>query len=296
MDDVKKIKYVFFALRPKHWIKNGFLFMPAVFGGILFYPTILFKATLSFVIFSLTSSSAYLINDLLDIEKDKLHPIKRLRPLASGRVKPSVALSLSIALATASLFFAFKLNASFGFTVVMYLVFNLMYSRFIRHILFIDVFCIGLFFLLRIIAGAFVTDIELSHWIVLCVFLLALFLGFNKRRQESKLLKRIGGEHRKTLEYYDFYLIDQICAILASTILVAYTLYTVDERTIRIFGTSRLIFTVPFVYYGVFRYMYLIHKKTGEGDPIRILLSDRNIIINIMLWLLACIMIIYGRI
>jgi 4-hydroxybenzoate polyprenyltransferase len=270
--------------------------MPAIFGGVLFQPSILLKTVISFVIFSMASSSVYLINDILDIEKDRLHPTKRLRPLACGKIKVPAASAISIGLAAVSLFSAFNLDLGFGVVILIYLIFNLLYSKFIRNVFLVDVFCIGLFYLLRITAGGIIAKVPLSHWIILCVLLLAFFLGFNKRRQELKLLNKMKGEHRKSLEHYDRYLIDQICSILASSVVILYTLYTVDARTVRTFGTAKLIATIPFVYYGIFRYMYLIHKKTGEGDPTRILLSDRDMIINIIFWLSTCLIIIYLKI
>lgn len=287
------IKYLFFALRPKHWIKNLFIFLALIFGKkLLVFPANL-KTVIAFCLFSLAASVVYLVNDIIDIEKDKIHPTKRLRPIASGKVSIRQATITAFILGILSIALAFMLDVYFGYIVVIYLVFNFIYSKILKEVAIIDVFCIGCFFLLRIISGGVVIGVELSHWIIIMTVLLALFLGFNKRRQELKLLERGATHHRPALTKYNLYFIDQMIAITASSIVIAYTLYTVDARTVREFGTKSLMFSIPFVYYGVFRYLYLIHKVKRDGDPTAILLSDRKMQINLMLWVIVCITIIY---
>jgi 4-hydroxybenzoate polyprenyltransferase len=286
--------FYFSALRPKQWIKNFFIFLPVIFGGKLFEPAVVFHCVIAFFLFSFAASAVYLINDVIDIEKDKLHPIKKLRPITSGKVSLVQAVIMAAILAVVSIPLSFLLNARFGAIVLAYLLLNFIYSKFLKEVVIVDVFCVSLFFLLRIMAGSVVSGVELSHWIVFMIALLALFLGFNKRRQEINLLSETAGGHRGVLKKYHTYFIDQISSIVTSSIVVVYMLYTVDARTVKVYGTSHLIYTIPFVYYGIFRYLYILHDKyQGEGDPTRILFADRKTQVNIVLWLLTCIAVIY---
>lgn len=287
---------LFFALRPKHWIKNLLIFLPAIFGQKLFIPAVFLRTLLAFLFFSLASSSAYLINDILDRKKDKVHPLNRLRPIASGKIKVGPAIFAAIILGAGATFLSGLSDYRLGLIVLAYLIFNLLYSFFLKEMVIIDVFCLGIFFLFRLLAGALVAEIALSHWIIMCVILLAIFLGFNKRRQELRLINITDKSHRKVLEHYNEYFIDQMCTVLASSIVVVYSLYTIDARTVQEFGTGHLIYTIPFVYYGIFRYMYLIHKLVKDGDPTTMLLSDNKMMINLLLWIAMCIAVIYGRI
>lgn len=287
------MKYLFFALRPKQWIKNLFIFLPLIFGKKLFDFPNNFKIIAAFFLFSLTSGVVYLINDIIDLEKDRLHPTKKLRPIASGKVSISQALITACILGILSIIFSFMLDIYFGWVVVAYLIFNLIYSKILKDAVIIDVFCIGAFFLLRIIAGGVVAGVEMSHWIIFLTVLLALFLGFNKRRQELRLLERKAATHRHVLLKYNTYFIDQMIAVITSSIVVVYMLYTVDARTVGEFGTKHLIYSIPFVYYGIFRYLYLIHKLGKSGDPMRILLSDGKMQFNLALWIIVCIAVIY---
>jgi 4-hydroxybenzoate polyprenyltransferase len=284
----------FSALRPKQWVKNFFIFLPIVFGGKLFEPIIVFRCIAAFFLFSFTASAVYIVNDLIDIKKDKLHPIKKLRPIAAGKISLAQAAATALTLGIISIFLSFSLDVRFGAVVLAYLLLNFIYSKFLKEVIIIDVFCVSLFFLLRIMAGSVVSGVELSHWIVFMIALLALFLGFNKRRQEIVLLAEAAKDHRGVLKKYHTYFIDQISSIVTSSIVVVYMLYTVDARTVKVYGTSHLIYTIPFVYYGIFRYLYILHDKyQEEGDPTRILLSDNKTQINVILWLATCIAVIY---
>ena len=288
-----KIKYLLLALRPKQWVKNLFIFSPLIFGGKLFiYPANL-KTAIAFVLFCLAASVVYLANDLIDLEKDKLHPKKRLRPIASGKVTVDQTKIAALILGIISIVLSFMLSGSFGWVVVTYLTFNLLYSKILKEAVIIDVFCIAAFFLLRIIAGAVVAEVSMSYWIVIMTALLALFLGFNKRRQEVVTLEEKAASHRKVLIKYDPYFIDQMIAVITSSIVVVYMLYTVDANTVREFGSNHLIYTIPFVYYGIFRYLYLIHRRNEDGDPTDILISDRKTQLNIVLWAAVCILVLY---
>jgi len=289
------MKYIFFALRPKEWVKNFFLFLPLIFGEkLVVFPANL-KSVAAFCLFTLAAGAVYLINDVIDIERDRKHPVKRLRLIASGKLSTKQAKIIALILAVLALGLSFILNSYFGGVVAVYLLFNIIYSRVLKDIVIIDVFCIGVFFLFRIIAGSVVAGVEASHWIIIMAVLLALFLGFNKRRQELMLLERRAVSYRHVLIKYNLYFIDQMAAIITSSIVVAYMLYTVDARTVEEVGSRNLIFSIPFVYYGIFRYLYLIHKIRRDGDPTRILFSDRALQINIMLWIAVCISVIYFR-
>lgn len=287
------MKYLFFSLRPKQWIKNLIIFLPLVFGKKLFTFPVNLKTVVAFFLFSLTAGVVYLINDIMDFKQDKRHPTKRLRPIASGKVTKEEAKLTACILGIVSIVSSFILDIYFGWVAVAYLVFNLIYTKILKEVVIIDVFCIGGFFLLRIIAGTAVTKVEFSYWMIFMVVLLAFFLGFNKRRQELKLLTGKAGAHRHVLTRYNIAFIDHMIPVITSSIVVVYMLYTVDDRTVRIFGSNHLVYSIPFVYYGIFRYLYLIHKRGKGGDPTRILLSDAQMQLNLVLWIIVCIAVVY---
>lgn len=286
-------KPFFVSLRPQQWIKNLFIFLPLVFGKKLFIFPDNLKSVISFFLFSIAAGVVYLVNDIMDVEKDRQHPTKRLRPVASGILSSQHAWIAAIILGLISTLFSFWLNTYFGWTIIAYLIFNFIYTKSLKDMVIIDVFCIGGFFLLRIIAGSVVAEVEMSHWIVIMTVLLSLFLGFNKRRQELKLPLDKMAPHRSVLIKYNSYFIDQMIAIITSSMVVVYMLYTVDARTVKEFGSMNLMASIPFVYYGIFRYLYLIHQLQIEGDPTRILLSDKKMQINLVLWIVICIVAIY---
>jgi 4-hydroxybenzoate polyprenyltransferase len=287
------MKNLFSALRPSSWIKNLFVFLPLIFGRKLFvYPSNL-ETLAAFVLFCINASGAYLINDIIDLEQDRIHPVKRLRPIASGKVPIKQAKIAACILCAVSIGLSFFMNYDFGLAMSAYLALNFLYSKILKKLVIIDVFCLGGFFLLRIIAGGIIAGVTLSHWIVFMTMLLALFLGFNKRGQELKLLKREAHLSRKVLLKYNSYFIDQMSAVLMTSVVLVYMLYTVDRNTVALFGTKNLIYSIPCVYYGIFRYLYLIHKSDKEGDPTNILVSDRMMQLNILVWISICIAVIY---
>ncbi|MFA5337279.1 MAG: decaprenyl-phosphate phosphoribosyltransferase [Candidatus Omnitrophota bacterium] len=287
------MKYLIFSLRPKHWVKNLFIFFPLIFGKKLFFFADMINASMAFLIFSLASGVVYLVNDIIDIKNDRIHPTKRLRPIASGKVKLREAKILAFVVAVVSIVSSFYLNVNFGLVIISYFTLNFIYSKYLKKEVIIDVFCISIFFLLRILAGCVVAEIVMSHWIIIVIILLALFLGFNKRRQELRILEHKAALHRQVLARYDTYFIDQTIAVITPSLVVAYTLYTVDARTIKEFGSSHLLYSIPFVYYGIFRYLYLIHRLHVDGDPVRILFSDRKLRITLLLWVIVCVVVIY---
>ena len=284
---------LFYALRPKHWIKNLFVLMPLIFSEKLFeFPNNL-NSVMAFVLFSMMSSAAYLINDVMDIDFDRMHQKKQLRPIASGKVSKDVAIVFAIILAIVSFFLSFLLHRPLGWILMSYFVMNLIYSKFLKQVVIIDVFTIGLFFITRVLVGSVAIGVELSHWMVFMVFLLALFLGFEKRRQEIMQTKEAAMTQRPVLKQYNLHFLDQMIVILTTSMIVVYMLYTIDERTISLLGTNRLIYTIPFVYYGIFRYFYLVHKEKLGEDPVLILLSDRVLQLNALLWIWVCVISIY---
>jgi 4-hydroxybenzoate polyprenyltransferase len=289
------MKFLLYSLRPKHWIKNLFVFLPLIFGRKLMDFGALLTAAEIFVLFCFASSAVYLMNDIIDYNQDKLHPVKRLRPIASGQISCSYAAAWAIALGTIALLFTFRENPLIGAVLLAYVTLNILYSLFLKQLVIIDVFCLSLFFILRLLAGTYAADVALSHWILVMGGLLALFLGFNKRRQEFKILGKLSTQHRSVLRKYNRYFIDQMIAVITASTVVAYTFYTVDDRTLAEVGSDHMIFTVPFVYYGIFRYLYLLHKRRMDGDPTRILVSDFPMQFNIAMWLATAIAVIYFK-
>ncbi len=284
---------LFLALRPSQWVKNTFLFLPAFFGREILNPAVFFRNLEAFLLFCLAASLAYLWNDGVDVEEDRLHPVKKFRPLAAKQISVIQASALATFLALALIVWAPRLGTSFSLAVGGYLFFNFLYNSILRKIVILDVFCLAVFFVFRLAAGSAAAQVELSPWILLMTFLLALFLGFNKRRQELHGLKEMASGRRAVLEKYTPYFIDQIVSVITSSIIVAYLLYTLDERTVHMFGSHHLIVTLPFVYYGIFRYLYLIHARCVEGDPVQVVLTDRPTQVNLLLWLASNMAVIY---
>lgn len=291
----RKIFYYLYALRPYQWVKNGFVFLPLIFGQKLNDSGALLRTIEAFFSFCAAASAVYLINDLMDLQADRLHPIKKHRPLAQGHIKPGPALGLAAVLLIAAVAAGFCVHRTLGLILICYIVGNLLYSSFFKQIVIVDVMLIGFFFLLRLAAGAVVVPVAMSEWLLICTTALALFLGFNKRRHELITIGRHAGEHRRVLEKYSIYFIDQMVAVLTASTVVFYTLYTVDESTVAHFGGRQMLYTVPFVYYGIFRYLYLVHKRRQGGDPARIILKDGVLQINLILWLATAIGVIYFK-
>jgi 4-hydroxybenzoate polyprenyltransferase len=282
------------ALRPKHWVKNFLVFIPLIFGQKLFTAPDNARTAAVFACFCLAASAVYLLNDLLDIRHDQTHEWKKARPVASGALGAGPAACLSALLGAAAVFGGFALDAPAGLFLVAYIALNILYSYFLKSIVILDVFCIGGSFALRIFAGGAAADVALSHWLIFMVILLSLFLGFSKRRQELAA-SRQAHEYRPVLAKYSLLFIDQVISVLTSSIVVVYMLYTVDSRTVEFFGSNHLIYTIPFVYYGIFRYFYLLHKRQQGDDPVLVLFSDRMTQVNLALWLLVSVLVIYFR-
>jgi 4-hydroxybenzoate polyprenyltransferase len=283
------LKEVFFAMRPYQWIKNLFVFVPLLFGHKLFELSAFLKTTGVFILFCSIASAVYLINDIVDLVNDKEHPDKRLRQLASGKITALQAKITATIFGVSALVGSFILDVRVAGVLIAYVGLNGLYMKVFKKEVILDAFCIGGFFYLRVLAGSYASNVILSHWLILCTVLLALFLAFNKRHYDVRLREK--GSLVKN--NYSIYLLDRMVSILAASIVIAYALYAIDAKTTAKFGTDHLLYTIPFVYYGVFRYLYLIDKNKIGGDPTQILLRDYKMQVNLLLWACACIGIIY---
>lgn len=280
------------SLRPEQWTKNLIVFAALIFGQRLFDPAAVGRSLAAFFVFCVLSGVVYLLNDVSDREADRLHPLKRHRPIAAGRVTPLRALTAAALLAAGALVGAFWLRPAFGWIAVAYLGLFAAYSRVLKHVVILDVLTIAIGFVLRAAAGAAAISVPMSQWLLVCTILLALFLGLSKRRHELTLLAQDATGHRKILEEYNPYLLDQMIGVVTASTLVAYIIYCTSPETTEKFHTSNLVLTTPFPIYGIFRYLYLVHQK-GVGSPSEVLLMDRPLVVCIALWALAVVAIIY---
>lgn len=283
------------TMRLKQWTKNLFVLSPLLFSQHFFEPSTMIAAVEGFVLFSLIASCVYILNDIIDRRKDRLHPVKMMRPIASGALPVSIAFVALGVLLVVTVAASFVVGTLFAATIVAYFVWNVVYSLFLKEAVIIDVMAIAMSFILRIVAGAFAIDVPLSEWLLICTSLLALFLGFSKRRHELTLLEDNAQGHRRVLLEYSPYFLDQMISLVTASTLICYILYTLDSETIAKFGSKNLLLTVPFVLYGLFRYLYLVHQRKTGGDPTSELLTDRPLLLNVFLWGLTVILVIYFR-
>lgn len=253
------------------------------------------KAVIAFIAFCVLSSSLYILNDLKDLEEDKHHPIKSKRPLASGRLKKSHAILSFVILSSLGFILAVTLNRNFFIIALVYFILQIAYSFRLKHVVILDVFVIAAGFLIRVVAGGLAIEVSLSSWLLICTTLLALFLALGKRRHELVLLEEEASDHRPILEEYNPYFLDQLIAVVTASIVIAYCLYTIDAKTVAKFGTTNLLYTVPFVFYGIFRYLYLIHQESKGGSPETLILKDKPLLIDIFLWIASAVFILYMR-
>lgn len=281
------------SLRPHQWPKNVFLFAALVFAHRLDDLAALGRAAVGFVAFCLLSSSVYLVNDIIDREQDRLHPTKRRRPIASGRLPLAVAAGA----AAACLFGGFGLGARLGpaFVAVagLYAFVSYGYCFGLKQVVILDVMVLAAGYPLRAVAGAAAIDVEISHWLVLCTSLLALFLGFCKRRQELTSLGESAGAHRAVLSRYSVAFLDQMISVVTASTVVCYAFYAFSDEVAHKLGTRYLGWTVPFVLFGIFRYFYLVHVKGEGGRPSREVVADRPFLVNGLLWGLSVVLILY---
>lgn len=283
--------------RPKQWIKNFFIFAPLVFSHHLLNFEKIKTEILTFLAFSFVASSVYVINDIADRESDRVHPVKKNRPIASGRVKVWQGFVFALFLFVCGLFFSLTLNFKARFLIISYFLMMALYSFKLKHIVLLDVFVIAIGFMMRVLAGAYSIEVVVSKWLFITTLFLSLFLAISKRRMElyfSIQNPNSGAlEQRKVLDEYNIKFADQMLVITAGGAVISYALYTISERTVSLFKTEALIYTTIFVLYGIFRYMYLIYQKKSGENPTDVILGDAGIIVNVFLWLFACVLIIY---
>lgn len=272
-------------LRPSHWIKNGIIAAPLFFSLEINIQNILLVA-LTIVGFCVLSSAIYCLNDALDYENDRHHPIKRQRPVARGAIRPWQALLIAAAAAVMSLGLLNTVSNQVFLTGLAYGLLNVGYSVLLKQFAIIDAMIIALGFVLRVIAGAYAIHVPRSHWIILCTFFVMLFVAFGKRKHEMTLAKGELSAHRRSAAEYTEGFINQMLSVTAGLTVVFYSLYTIDPQTVSRVGTERLIYTTPFVVFGTFRYFYLLYNKDDGGDPVKIFLSDRALFWCAFLW--AC--------
>ncbi len=293
MSLARQLKQILISLRPQQWTKNLVVLAALGFAERLFDGPALTAAAIAFGIFCLLSGGVYLVNDLVDVEQDRRHPVKRDRPLASGKLSRGVALTAAVSIVIVGLPSAFLLGTRFGIAALVYFVTMTLYSLVLKNVVILDVLVVALGFVLRAVAGALAIDEPFSNWLLVCTLLLALFLALAKRRHELTLLAGEAAEHRRILGEYSPYLLDQMIAVVTASTLVSYALYTLAPETVDRFGTDRFIWTLPLVLYGIFRYLYLVHQKQAGGDPARVLLNDRPILVTVALWAAAVVTLIY---
>ncbi|MGE5813076.1 MAG: decaprenyl-phosphate phosphoribosyltransferase [Acidobacteriota bacterium] len=283
------------SLRPHQWTKNLLVFAGLLFGQRLLDADALVRSLVAFAVFCALSSAVYLFNDIADRDADRRHPLKASRPIASGALAVSTAMACAIALALVGLIVSFGyLGRDFGLVAAAYLMLQSLYSTWLKGVVIIDVLTIAAGFVLRAAAGAAAIDVPMSHWLLVVTVLLALFLALSKRRHEIVLLADGAISHRAILGEYNPYLLDQMISVVTSSTLVAYAFYTISPETEQRFHTGLLGLTLPFPLYGIFRYLYLVHRKDLGGSPSELLLTDRPLLLCVALWTAAVIAIIYG--
>ena len=284
---------LFVSLRPDQWTKNLIVFAALIFAVKLLDPAATAKAAAAFLIFCALSGAVYLINDVADREQDREHPVKRMRPIAAGDLSPGAAMIAAVVLSVIALVASFALRPAFGVAAATYLALFVVYTRSLKHIVVLDVMTIAIGFVLRAVAGGLVISVHISNWLLVCTMLGALFLGFAKRRHEITLLAAGAKGHRRILEEYDPYLLDQMIGVVAAATMVAYIIYCASPETHAYFGTEWMVLTTPFPIYGLFRYLYLVHRKAGGGSPSDMLLEDRPLLACVLLWGITSVLIIY---
>ena len=290
---------LFKSLRPAQWTKNLIVFAGLLFGQVdgapaFLNPHAIGQAIGAFFIFCALSGVVYLINDVADREADRLHPLKRHRPIASGAVAPGLAIATALILAIAALGSAWLLRPAFALVAVVNVVLLALYSGPLKHVVIIDVLTIAIGFVLRAAAGAAAINVAIDHWLLILTVLLALFLALSKRRHELVLLADGATSHRPILEEYSPYLLDQMIAVVTASTLVTYVISTVSAETVQKYHTDYLGLTLVFPLYGIFRYLYLVHQKEGGGSPADMLVNDRPLLACVAIWAMAVTLIIYG--
>jgi 4-hydroxybenzoate polyprenyltransferase len=281
------------AIRPGQWTKNLLVFAGLLFGLHLLDAADVLRSIAAFAIFCALSSTVYLFNDIVDRDSDRRHPLKAIRPVASGALPVGAAAGAAAVLGTVALTGSIAIGWRFALVAVAYLALQALYCGALKHIVIIDVLTLSGGFVLRAVAGAVAVDVMISNWLLVCTTLLALFVSLAKRRHEIVLLADSAASHRPILGEYSPYLLDQMISVVTASTLIAYIVYTVSPETEQKFGTEWLGLTIPFPLYGIFRYLYLVHRRAGGGSPADLLLTDRPLLVCVALWALAVAILIY---
>lgn len=287
------MKSVIRLLRSPQWIKNGVVLAGVIFGGQAASKEALVTAIYALIAFCLMSSSVYILNDIVDRDRDRLHPLKKSRPIASGKIPVITAALICVVLAAAGLVISSLIDGHLLYVAGAFLLLNIAYTLALKNIVILDVMSIAAGFVLRAVAGAVAINVDISVWLLVATFVLALFLGLGKRRHELLILEKEAASHRKILEKYSPYLLDQLIGVVTASTVITYLFYTISPEVGAKLGTHYLFVTIPFVIYGIFRYLYLVHKEEKGGSPTRLLLTDFPLLIDVLLWLASVILILY---
>lgn len=280
-------------MRVRQWLKNSVIFAALIFSQTLLEPARLGRAAAAFGLFCAFSSAVYILNDILDRSRDRLHPVKRARPIASGDLAVGAAAAVALTLVVVSLPLAWLIDPAFALCGIAYLMINVAYSLWLKTVVILDVMIVASGYVIRAVAGGLAIDVAISAWLILCTILLSLFLGFTKRRQELAQLETLASSTRVALRDYSVAFLDQMISIVTSATVVAYALYTLAPETRQKLGTPYLPLTIPFVLYGIFRYLYLVHRKDMGESPTGTFYSDKPLFINVVLWAVAAVVILY---
>ncbi|HEX2960462.1 MAG TPA: decaprenyl-phosphate phosphoribosyltransferase [Ignavibacteriales bacterium] len=280
-------------LRVTQWIKNLFVFVPLLFSKNLFHENYFLLVLLGFLAFCLTSSAVYVMNDLFDVESDRLHPQKKSRPIASGQISERSAFITILLLAIGIFTLSYKLDFTFILALIGYIALNVLYSVILKHLVIIDIMSIAAGFMLRVLAGAYVISVYVSSWLILTTLFISLFLAIMKRRSELGLNPLEGGSTRKVLSEYSISFTEQMATISAAGVIICYALYSVSERTISYLHSENLVYTTIFVVFGIFRFMYLVYKKSKGENATEVMMTDIPMIVNIILYVITAIYIVY---
>jgi len=286
-------RLILVSMRPSQWVKNTVVFAATVFSGRLFVPGDVLKSLGAFVIFCMVSGAAYLFNDVRDAQSDRHHDTKRLRPVASGSLSAQAATRAGYALVVVAFVASVLLGWDFVAVVAAYLVLSTVYTLYLKHVVILDVMAVATGFMLRAVAGGAAVDVEISAWLVICTIFLALFLAAGKRRHELLFMTDAGARHRSVLAEYSPQMLDQMIAVVATATVIVYTLYTTSPDVQLKLGTTKLYITIPFVVYGIFRYLYLVHNRQEGGKPEQVLFSDLPLLVNVLLWVGAACVALY---
>ncbi len=287
------------TVRPHQWIKNLVLFAGLIFAGGLVDPELIRLAGSGFIVFCMLSGAVYIVNDIVDLENDRKHPEKKMRPLASGDLPIALAVGAGVALAGGGLAWAYGTHVTFGHVSLGYLLLNVLYSLVLRRMVILDVMSIAVGFVLRAAASVEVLrvaapDTKLSPWLLICTFFLALFLGLGKRRAEAISLGEGGSKHRSTLDQYPIVFVDGLIGIVTASTIVSYSIYTIWPGTVEKIGSAGLVYTIPFVVYGLFRYLFLVLAAGGGAKPSKALTSDTHLAVTVLLWVGVVICVLYS--